>query len=156
MRSMSTARRQTRLARSHLGGAPHSSVGLALWRHFEAGAWDEARALLHSAFVAHWPQSDERFRGPDNFVAVNRAHPAAGWRLVIHRVVETPEASALQLTLEHVEGTDHGACFYVVRRGRILEATELWAERTSAPGWRASWAQGAPSPQNASQQQYCR
>jgi hypothetical protein len=141
MSSMSTARRQTRLARPHPGRAAvaYSSLGLALWRLFEAGAWDEARALLHPDFVARWPQSDECFRGPDTFLEVNRAHPAPGWRLIVHRVVDTPEASALQLTLEHAEGTDHGACFYVVERGRILEATELWAERTVAPAWRAAW-----------------
>ena len=131
---MSTARRQTRLARPHPGraAATPASTGLTLWRLFEAGEWAEARELLHPDFVARWPQSDECFRGPDTFIEVNRAHPAPGWSLVVHRVLDTSDASALQLMLEHAEGTDHGACFYVVRRGRIVEATELWAERTSA------------------------
>jgi SnoaL-like domain len=142
---MSTARRQTRLARPNPGRAtaPRTSIGLTLWRHFEADEWDAARALLHPNFVARWPQSDEWFRGPDNYIAVNRAHPAPGWSLLVYHVVDEPGACALQVTLDHAEGTDHGACFYVVSRGRIVEATELWAERTPAPAWRASWSQDA-------------
>jgi hypothetical protein len=139
---MSTARRQTRLARPHPGpsATPRTPIGLALWRHFEAGEWEEARALLHPDFVARWPQSDEWFQAP-GYIAVNSAHPAPGWSLLVYSVVDAPGACALQVTLEHAEGTDHGACFYVVSRGRILEATELWAERTPAPAWRASWSQ---------------
>jgi hypothetical protein len=132
---------QTRVDRPHPVGA--RSPALALWQLFEAGAWDEARTLLDPRFVAQWPQSDECFRGPDNFIEVNRAHPAPGWRLVVHSLVDTVRTSALQLSLEHAEGTDHGACFYVVSRGRIVSATELWAERTPAPAWRASWRQDA-------------
>jgi hypothetical protein len=136
-------RRQTRLARPHPahGPRPPVSPGLTLWRLFEAGAWHEAEALLHPDFIARWPQSGECFRGPQNYLAVNREHPAPGWELIVNRLVESPGCSALQITLVHAEGVDHGACFYVVSRGRILEATELWAERSPAPAWRASWAE---------------
>jgi hypothetical protein len=138
---MSTARRQTRLARPHAGhaAASRTPLGLALWRHFEAGEWDEAQALLDPSFVARWPQSDEWFQAP-GYIALNRAHPAPDWTLLVYQVVDAPGACALQVTLEHAEGTDHGACFYVIARGRILEATELWAERTPAPAWRATWS----------------
>jgi len=135
---------QTRVDRPHpVRTRAQAPPALALWQLFEAGAWDEARTLLDPRFVARWPQSDECFRGPDTFIEVNRAHPAPGWRLVVHSLVDTVRTTALQLSLEHAEGTDHGACFYVVSRGRIVAATELWAERTPAPAWRASWNQGA-------------
>jgi hypothetical protein len=136
-------RRQARLARPRpgIGTRPNASPVLTLWRLFEAGAWDEAAALLHPDFIAHWPQSDECFRGPANYLAVNREHPAPGWELTVHRLVESPGCAALQLTLSHAEGVDHGACFYVVSRGRIREATELWAERSAAPAWRASFTE---------------
>jgi len=141
-------RRQTRLARPRPTAAPGpgTSPALMLWRHFEAGAWNEAGALLHPGFVAHWPQSDEWFRGPENYLAVNREHPAPGWELTVHRLVESPGCAAIQITLAHAEGIDHGACFYVVSRGRIREATELWAERSQAPAWRASWAEREEEP----------
>ena len=135
---------QTRVDRPHpVRTRAQAPPALALWQLFEAGAWDEARTLLDPRFVARWPQSDECFRGPDTFIEVNRAHPAPGWRLVVHSLVDTVRTTALQLSLEHAEGTDHVACFYVVSRGRIVAATELWAERTPAPAWRASWNQGA-------------
>ena len=137
-----TPRRQTRLARPRPARPrARTSPALVLWRLFEAGAWDEARALLDPDFSARWPQSGECFRGQDNYVAVNRAHPAPGWTMTVHRVVDTPAASALQLTLEHAEGVDHGACFYAVSGGLILEATEVWAERSPAPAWRACWSE---------------
>jgi hypothetical protein len=126
--------------------AAPASPAVRFWRLLEAGAWEEAHRLLDPGFVAHWPQSGECFRGPDDFLAVNRAHPAPGWALAVHRVVEAPGATALQLTLEHAEGVDEGACFYVVARGRIVEATELWAERTPKPAWRACWSGEASTP----------
>jgi hypothetical protein len=139
-------RRQTRLARPRpaLTARPNTSPALTLWRLFEAGAWDEAGALLHPDFVAHWPQTGECFRGGENYLAVNQEHPAPGWELTVHRIVESPGCAAIQITLAHAEGIDHGACFYVVSRGRIREATELWAERSPAPAWRASWAEPEP------------
>jgi len=136
-------RRQTRLPRPRPGTAARRTASPvpALWRLFESGSWDEARALLHPDFIARWPQSGECFRGPGNYLAVNREHPAPGWRLIVQRLVESPGAAALHVTLEHAEGIDHGACFYVVSRGRILAATELWAERSQAPAWRASFSE---------------
>ena len=105
-------RRQTRLARPRpaLTSRPSTSPALTLWRLFEAGAWDEAGALLHPDFVAHWPQSGECFRGRENYLAVNREHPAPGWELTVHRIVESPGCAAIRITLAHAEGVDHGAC----------------------------------------------
>ena len=136
-------RRQTRLARPLPARPLRAAVppALALWRLFEEGAWDEARALLHPDFVARWPQSGECFRGPDNYLAVNREHPAPGWKLSVHSLVEGHGAAAVHVRLDHAEGVDEGACFYVLSRGRILQATELWAERSPAPAWRSSWSE---------------
>jgi len=47
-----------------------------LWVSFEARAWEAARAVLADTFVCEWPQTGERFRGRDNYLAMNRAHPA--------------------------------------------------------------------------------
>src|SRR5437868_622628 len=106
------ARRQTRLARPLPARPPRVAVSpaLALWRLFEDGAWDDARALLHPDFVARWPQSRECFRGPDNYLAVNREHPAPGWTLHVHRLVEGHGTAAIQMRLDHAEGVDEGAC----------------------------------------------
>lgn len=116
-----------------------ASLAIALWRLFEAESWEDALALLHPEFVAHWPQSDETFRSPANYVAVNREHPAPGWSVVVGQVVEASDAAALQLTLLHAEGADLGACFYELRGGLIWRATEVWAERGLAPAWRQPW-----------------
>jgi hypothetical protein len=146
---MADARRRgaAALCAGPLRAAPASAptVALALWRLFQAGAWDDARALLAPDVVVRWPQSGECFRGADDYLAVNRSHPAPGWELTVHRLVDGPGGSAVQVTLEHAEGVDHGACFYVVSRGRIVEGTELWAERTEAPAWRAEWNSPEPA-----------
>ena len=39
----------------------------------EGGDIDAARSLLHEDLVMEWPQSGERFRGPDNAIAAMAA-----------------------------------------------------------------------------------
>lgn len=141
---MAQLQRRRAPLRTARGGAATASPAVRLWQALEAGAWDEARALLDTRFVASWPQSGEAFDA-DAYLAVNRVHPAPGWRLAVHHVVDGPRHCALHLTLEHLEGIEHGACFYVVARDRILAATELWAERTEPPAWRIALGAAAPA-----------
>ena len=68
----------------------------------------------------------------------------------MHRLVESPGCAALQLTLAHAEGIDHGACFYVVSRGRIREATELWADEQVKKGRHADLPAESGLPQGPS------
>ena len=58
-----------------------------------AGDW------LHAEYVLEWPQSGERVRGRDNFIAINQNYPAAGpWRFTIQHLM-ADESGVPALTL---------------------------------------------------------
>ncbi len=58
------------------------------WAAMGANDFRAAGDCLHDDYVLDWPQSGERIRGRENFVAVNANYPAAGpWRVTVERLV---------------------------------------------------------------------
>lgn len=114
-----------------------------LWTLFEAHDWDGAAGLLTDDFVAEWPQTQERFRGPANFIAMNKAHPAPNWHISVQRVVVARNEVAAEVLVTNDEGADYCVGFYELRGDQIQRATEYWVERGEAPTpeWRATWTE---------------
>ena len=112
-----------------------------LWRFFDERDWERAGEELHDEFVADWPQTSERFRGRDNFIAMNRAHPASGWSIDLRRTVVAGDVIAAEVAVPHDAGLDFCTGFYELRDGKIARATEYWSERLEQdpPEWRAQW-----------------
>ena len=55
-----------------------------LWQLFDVFDFEAAGKLLDDNFVCEWPQSRERIRGRENFVAVNANYPGR-WRCKVER-----------------------------------------------------------------------
>jgi hypothetical protein len=122
-----------------------------LWELFEARAWEEAGRRLADDFVCDWPQTGERFRGRDNVLAMNRAHPAPNWHVSVRRLVAGGSSAAAEVIVTTDEGVDVCLGFYEVRDGRLSRGVEYWTEQASrpTPAWRAAWTeriQDAPEP----------
>ena len=115
---------------------------LQLWELCEARTWDHAAALLDDAFVAEWPNSGERIRGPRNFIDVQRFYPE-GWRVEVLRVLGDGTRAAAEVRVPHGDDTFYCAGFYEVQDGLIRAATEYWSDGrpSDAPAWRARWVE---------------
>ena len=101
-----------------------------------AGAW------LHDDYLLDWPQSGERIRGRDNFVAVNEHYPAAGpWRFAIQRLVADKHEVVTDTTVTDGVITARAITFSQVRDGKIVRQTEYWPDPFQAPAWRARWVE---------------
>ena len=48
------------------------------WATMATNDFQAAAQLLHLDYILEWPQSGERIRGRDNFVAINTFYPAEG------------------------------------------------------------------------------
>lgn len=97
---------------------------------------------LHEQFVLDWPQSRERIRGRDNFVALNTYYPAAGpWRFVVQRIVADETGVVTDVTVTDGVTSGRAITFSVVRDGRIVHQTEYWPDPFEAPPWRARWVE---------------
>ncbi len=123
----------------------NSDVVRTLWQAFDRLDFDLAREVLHEDFVCEWPQSRERIRGVDNFVAVNRHYPGR-WRIYILRVVadadEVVTEVEVELTAENgAVRQDRAVSFFRLRGGKIAYLREYWPEAYAAPDWRAQWVE---------------
>lgn len=126
-------------------GMANEEVVRILWQAFDRLDFDLAREVLHADFVCEWPQSRERIRGAENFIAVNRNYPGK-WRIYILRIVadadEVVTEVEVELTAENgAVRQDRAVSFFRLRDGRIAYLREYWPEPFAAPDWRAQWVE---------------
>ena len=108
------------------------------WRLMATNDFASAKAVLAEDLVVDWPLSNERIRGPDNFVRVNAEYPAHGrWVFDIKRLV-----AASTEVVTHVAVTDgtqsaQVISFFHVVGGKITRLVEYWPENYDPPANRA-------------------
>jgi limonene-1,2-epoxide hydrolase len=104
------------------------------WKQMKTNDFRSVGSLLADEFVLDYPQSNERIRGRDNFVALNAEYPAHGrWEFTINRIVgnEFEVVSDVSVT----DGVQK-ACvisFFIIRDGQIAKMVEYWPEPFPAP-----------------------
>jgi hypothetical protein len=104
--------------------------------------WRAVSALLHDDYVLVWPQSGERIRGRENFIAVNACYPAAGvWRFTVHRVIADEIGAATYVAVTDGARTDRAITFFGFRDDLIWRVTEFWPEPFEAAASRAKWVE---------------
>lgn len=121
-------------------------IPIKFWNHIAKQEWDKARLLLDDAFVAYWPQSKEKFNGPDNFIAVNRDYPGNHKIQVLtstdsydsweHKTIVTTEVYIESLMPDNKEMKLFAISIFEIADEKIIELREYWAETYPAPEWR--------------------
>lgn len=112
------------------------------WDAMGRNDWVAAGRLLHDEFVLDWPQSGERLRGRDAFVAVNAHYPSEGpWRFTVNRLIADARCVASDVSVTDGAVRARVVGFHEIRDGAIWRATELWPDPFPAPEWRAAWVE---------------
>ncbi len=112
------------------------------WLEMNENDWRAASQLLHDDYLLEWPQSGERIRGRDNFVAVNAHYPAAGrWRFDVLHLVADGEGAASEVAVTDGAVVARAISFFEVRDGLIVRMTEYWPDQFEAAEWRARWVE---------------
>ena len=117
------------------------------WARMQANDFAGAAGCLAVDVVVEWPQSGERIRGRENFVAVNANYPAAGrWVFEVERVLSAGDEVVTDVTV--TDGVLHARAitFSTVHAGEIVRQVEYWPEPFAAPAWRAAWVEGGATP----------
>jgi ketosteroid isomerase-like protein len=114
-----------------------------LWDLFEARDWEGAAALLHEDVVVDWPWSAERIRGRDNFIRVNRHHPAPDWHIEVRRIVADGDQVVSEVVVPHADGVSQAASFFELRDERIARIVEYWIDfgQQEPLEYRAAWVE---------------
>jgi ketosteroid isomerase-like protein len=112
------------------------------WETMKTNDFRAVGELLHDEYVLEWPQSGERIRGRENFVAINEQYPAAGrWRFTVHRLIADDNGVATEVTVTDGAIVGRAITFSEVRDGKIIRQTEYWPDLYEAPAWRTQWVE---------------
>jgi ketosteroid isomerase-like protein len=112
---------------------------LCYWDAFDRAAFDEARDFLHPELEVRWPNTGERFRGPDAFLSMNAAYPGR-WRVSVERLEETASGWVSVVRVSSPDGpvSHHAVSFFSFRDGFVHRIEEYWGLDEPPPDWRAS------------------
>jgi ketosteroid isomerase-like protein len=113
---------------------------IELWRRMGHFDFEGAGELLHDDYVCEWPQSRERIRGRDNFVALNANYPGR-WTDEVKRVIVESDQVVSEVMLTWENRTVMVMSFYEIRDGKIYREADYWPEPYAAPEWRAQWVE---------------
>lgn len=117
-------------------------VARAFWERLEARDWDGVRATLAEDVVVEWPETDERFVGAENVVAVNAEYPE-GWSIRVLRLVVQGDLVVAEVEVPHRDmGVFRTAAFMEIAEGRIVRSVEYWIQvgGSEPPEWREPYA----------------
>jgi ketosteroid isomerase-like protein len=113
-----------------------------LWERMEARDWDAVAEQLHPDVVIDWPNTEERYRGRDDYLGMQQAYPE-GWHIEVLRIVDAGKTVVSEVKVEHDGRRFFAVSFFDLDNGQIVRAVEYWSdgERQPAPAWRARWAE---------------
>lgn len=90
--------------------------------------------LLHDDYVLEWPQSKERIRGRETFIAVNIEYPASGrWVFVMNRIVGNATEAVSDVSVTDGVLQARAITFTTVQDGKIIYQVEYCPENYAAP-----------------------
>ena len=111
-----------------------------LWQRMGRFDFAGAGELLHDGYICEWPQSNERIRGRENFVALNSNYPGR-WAAEVKRVFGQGDQVASEVTLTWENQIVMVVSFYEIRDSKIYREIDYWPEAYAAPDWRAQWVE---------------
>lgn len=126
-----------------------TQIPIQMWQHFNDRNWDAAQELLSEDFKAYWPQSNETFATPQNFIEVNRTYPGTHKIEIVdsHCSYDQWEHSHLVTTEVLIESQMpdgksmklFAISFFEVTEDKIVSLKEYFADTYPAPEWRKHW-----------------
>lgn len=112
------------------------------WAVMQTNDFHAAGDLLHDDYVLEWPQSGERIRGRENFVAINMQYPASGrWNFAVHLILANGDQAVSDVSVTDGVISARAITFSIISDGKILRQVEFWPDSFEAPAWRAQWVE---------------
>ncbi len=104
------------------------------WQLMATNDFRSVGAVLSDDFVLDWPQSGERIRGRDNYVAMNQEYPAHGrWQFTVNRIVGDDNEAVSDVSVSDGVQQARAISFFTVRDGKIVKMVEYWPDSFDGP-----------------------
>lgn len=108
------------------------------WTAADVRDWDTFEATLADEVLYELPQTRERIRGKERYMAFNREYPG-DWRVRVERVVADGDGRQAAVRTLFMEGgqESHAVHFFTFdAQGRISGITDFWPEPYEPPAGR--------------------
>ncbi len=114
------------------------AVVRAYWDIMISNQFERLPEVLSADFVLEYPQSNERLRGPQRYVKLNKEYPAQGlWHFTVHRLVASSTEVVTDVSVTDGSIQARALSFFTVDRRTIVKLVEFWPEDYPAPSNRA-------------------
>ena len=119
---------------------PARELASELWRLFDAGRFRDTLSLFAEDFEVHWPNTRERIRGRENFIALNENYPGV-WRCTVRRIEEWAGGVVTVTEIGDDRTALFAVSFFRVRDDRIVAAEEYFGDNGPPPFDRSAWTE---------------
>lgn len=107
------------------------------WEAFDTSDFDLAGSYMNENVIVIWPNTNEVFRGRDNFFLAQKNYPGI-WRINLERLVSKAD---LIISVVRVKSEDnlqefYATSFFEFKEGLIEKITEYWGDISEPPEWR--------------------
>lgn len=107
------------------------------WNLFDECNFDLAGTFIDPNVKVIWPNTQEIFKGRDNFILTQKNYPGT-WKI---RIVKLISIDDIVLSVVKVTSIDNSQSFYATSffefaGDYIIKITEYWGEISEPPEWR--------------------
>jgi len=114
------------------------------WKAFDEYNFDLAGTFMDSNAKVIWPNTQEVFKGRDNFLLTQKNYPGT-WKIILGKIISINE---IVISVVKVISVDNSQSFYATsffefRGDYIIKITEYWGEISEPPEWRinSGWSE---------------
>jgi len=94
--------------------------------------------MLGDDYMLEWPQSKERIRGREHFIAINTEYPTQGpWQFTLNKIVGNASEAVSDVSITDGVQQARAITFTTVSAGKIVKQVEFWPENYAAPANRS-------------------
>ena len=99
------------------------------WSLMQTNDFKSVGQVLSDDFVLEWPQSGERIRGRENYMAMNEEYPTHGqWRFTINRIIGDDVQAVTDVSVTDGVQVARAISFFSIADGKIQKMVEFWPD----------------------------
>ena len=107
------------------------------WKAFDEYNFDLAGTFMDTNAKVIWPNTQEIFKGRDNFILTQKNYPGT-WKIILEKLISINEIviSVVKVTSVKNLQSFYATSFFEFKGNYIIKITEYWGEISEPPEWR--------------------
>ena len=104
------------------------------WKAFDEYNFDLAGTFMDTNAKVIWPNTQEIFKGRDNFILTQKNYPGT-WKIILEKLISINEIVISVVKVTSVENSQsfYATSFFEFKGNYIIKITEYWGEISEPP-----------------------